>query len=120
LGGYADTPHNSGSTYAKVHLPIPETLGALFVRGDTFTQSATTFTNVVSPPGSSTLPRYTLANFRVEWQGIAQTGATASVWVKNAFNTEYYTGGLSAISLGYNTANPGEPRMYGADLEYRF
>lgn len=64
---------------------------------------------------------YTVANFRVDWEGVMNSDFDVAVYVNNAFDEEYITGGLSVPdSLGWVAASYGPPRTYAASLRYRF
>ncbi len=121
-GPYADTPKWTGSAYAVLSLPIPEHVGALKLRADTYKQSSFFFSNLDNTinPGSK-LPGYSLTNFRLDWTNVLGTGLGLGAWIKNAFNEEYYVGGLPlGTALGVNSANVGRPQMYGMDLSLKF
>ncbi len=42
------------------------------------------------------------------------------LWGNNLTNRVYYTNEVDLQSLGYDYRHIGEPRMYGADVTYRF
>ena len=49
------------------------------------------------------------------------SGVTASLYGRNLANKRYYTGGNpTGLSGGFNTAFPGFPRMYGAEVKVAF
>jgi len=122
FGPFPDTPEWSMSGFAEVVFPVPEATGRLALRGDVFHQSATYFSSLDDTivPGTR-LPGYTLANFRLNWTQIRGTGFSAALFVNNAFDEDYYTGGLAMGALfGLNIATVGRPRSYGLELGYRF
>ena len=64
---------------------------------------------------------YTLTNLQTGWTG--HHGAyDVSLWIKNAFNTQYYTslGPASVLGVKVITGVPGDPRTYGASLRVYF
>lgn len=64
---------------------------------------------------------YTVAHFRVDWGTMMGSNFDAALFINNAFDEEYITGGLSVPdSLGWVAASYGAPRTYGASLRYRF
>ena len=122
FGPFPDTPKWSMSAFAEVVIPTPESLGRVSLRGDVFHQTKTYFSSLNSTiiPGSE-LPGYTLANFRLNFNQIGGSGFSAAAFVNNAFDEDYYTGGLAMGALfGLNIATVGRPRSYGLELSYRF
>jgi iron complex outermembrane receptor protein len=64
---------------------------------------------------------YTLANFRASLDGIAGTGFGAAAFVNNLTDEEYRVGGLGlAREVGFFGDIYGVPRMYGAEVSYKF
>ena len=92
------------------------------VRADLYAQSYEYFANLNSTLTPDTkLPGYSLLNVRYDWRDVAGTRLTLSGFAKNVLNRPYYTGGESfGVDFGTNDAAPGEPRMYGAEVNYRF
>jgi iron complex outermembrane recepter protein len=123
FGPYADAPRWQGSVFASANLPIvPESAGQLTVRGNLYAQSLFFFSNLNNTvnPGTQ-LPSYTTANFRLDWANIEGSNYGAALYITNAFNRVYYTGGLPVgYVLGENTAIPGPPRMFGVELRAKF
>ncbi|SCW84930.1 iron complex outermembrane recepter protein [Sphingobium faniae] len=121
-GPYGDTPRWSGSGFVMLTLPTPEAIGKLNVRGDVFAQSHYYFShldNTVNP--GTKLPGYALLNGRIELKEIGGSNLSAAFYMKNILNKKYYIGGVAfGTSIGYNTASPGLPRMFGAELSYNF
>ncbi len=49
------------------------------------------------------------------------TGLTASAFVRNLGNKQYFSGGNAASNGGNtNVVNPGLPRMWGGELRFQF
>ncbi len=122
FGPYADAPRWTGSVFAQVSVPLPESWGDFDARTDVYGQSGQYFSNLnnTTNPGSW-LPGYSLVNFRFDWRAPTRTGLSAAVFVKNAFDKKYYVGGMPLSgALGLNTAIPGEPRTFGFELSYKF
>jgi iron complex outermembrane receptor protein len=64
---------------------------------------------------------YGLLNIRLEWNNIMRSSFDASFFVSNATNKVYRVGQYSNyVSDGYITSFYGEPRMFGAQVRYRF
>lgn len=121
FGPVADVPRWAGSVYATVTIPITDTADVK-VRGDVYSQSSFFFSNTAfSITPQTELPGYTIANFRLDVNNLLGEGLGLGLWVRNAFNEEYYVGGLAqGSSLGINSANVGRPRMYGVELRAEF
>jgi iron complex outermembrane receptor protein len=105
-----------------VHLPVPDGLGTMSLRGEVYAQTNFAFTNLggTSNPGAD-LPGYHLLNFRYEWENVAQQHINLAAFVKNASNTPYYVGGTATgAAFGLNNAIPGEPRTFGVEIGYHF
>lgn len=66
-------------------------------------------------------PGYKLTNLRAELNDINGTGVSIGAYVNNVFDEEYYFNAASGVnSLGFYTANVGEPRMWGLEIHYEF
>lgn len=120
---YADTPKWSGSVHATVNLPIPEDSGKLSVRGELYAQTSFNISNTSGTITPDTLlPGYTVVNFNAEWVNVlGHKGLTARLYLRNAFDKGYYVGGFALGNLlGVNSANVGEPRMFGGGFKVAF
>lgn len=121
-GPYPDTPKFSGSVYAQVDVPLANDFANLSLRGDVYRQSETFFSslNATSVPGTRISP-YTVANFRVGLEDIGKTGFTVAAYLKNAFDEQYYVGGIPTGEVfSENTAVPGAPRTWFVEASYKF
>jgi len=64
---------------------------------------------------------YGLLNVRLEWNDIMRSSFDASFFMSNVANKVYRVGQYSGyVADGYITSFYGEPRMFGAQLRYRF
>jgi iron complex outermembrane receptor protein len=122
FGPYPDTPKVSGSVWAKVQLPVSETLGQMSVRADFYAQSAQYFSaNAGSSMPGTRMPSYQLLNMRYEWQDILESNVNFAVFARNLLDEKYYVGGSAAgASFGMNAVALGRPRMWGAELRVNF
>jgi len=69
----------------------------------------------------ATLPAYEVANMRVDINGVMNSGLDLSVFGRNIFDKEYAASGSAAsIFTGVSSYVYGAPRIYGAELRYRF
>jgi iron complex outermembrane recepter protein len=122
FGPFPDTPRVAGTAYATVRLPIAHELGDVALRGEIYSQTNQYFSsqNDTVSPGTS-IPGYSLLNFRFDWHNIAQSKLSVGAFVKNATDKGYYVGGLAqGAAFGSNSVLPGVPRMYGMELNYKF
>lgn len=122
FGPYPDTPKWSGTAYAVVTLPIPESVGILRLRGETYAQTGQYFSSTAATSTPRTrLPGYALVNGRLDLSEINGTGLSAGLFVKNLLKKGYFLGGLpQGVAFGVNAASVGEPRTYGLDVKYQF
>lgn len=119
---YPDAPKWTGSVYADLTLPTPEAWGEIHLRGDAFKQSSSYFSsnNFSITPGTK-LPGYTTVAARVSWNEIMGSKFSFAVYAKNLFDKGYYQAGyVEGASGGFNTAIPGEPQTFGAELSFKF
>lgn len=58
---------------------------------------------------------------RLNWKEIMQSQVSAALFVRNLTKNTYYISGYAlGASNGVNTAYPGEPRTFGAELSVKF
>jgi iron complex outermembrane receptor protein len=99
-------------------LPLAASIGAVSV-GATYTYQSALYISRSSPYGI--VPSYSLVNTNLNWNGIFGSGFDVALFVTNAFDKEYRSAITNSWgSFGYEIEVPGEPRMYGARLRYRF
>jgi len=122
VDSYPDTPKWAGSAFAEVKFPLPETIGKVSLRGDYYGQTSFYFsnTNGTSTPGTK-LDGYDTIGMRLNWREIMQSRVSAALYVRNLTKNTYYISGYAlGASNGVNTAYPGEPRTFGAELKVEF
>ncbi len=57
----------------------------------------------------------------MSWNNILQSKFSAGVYVKNLFDKFHYVSGFAmGAAGGYNTAYPGAPRTFGAEVSVKF
>ena len=89
--------------------------GDVYGQDDNFISS----TNDTLNPGSK-IDSYTVANFRVALSD-EEAGWTLTAHLRNAFDEEYYVGGIGFKSLfSMNTAVPAAPQTYMLEASYKF
>jgi iron complex outermembrane recepter protein len=114
-----DTPRASGTIFADVTVPVTDGI-EMSLHGDAYYQ-AVSFTGPRSANNvGTTMPKYTIANFRV---GLANTAAGWSLTgnLKNAFNKLHYVGGVNSGEIfQINTLVPGEVRTWTLEARFKF
>lgn len=64
---------------------------------------------------------YTLVNLRLDFEDLGGTGVSFGLFMRNVFDTTFFVSGATTTrTSGYNTVFYNEPRMYGAQLKFRF
>jgi iron complex outermembrane receptor protein len=120
FGPYPDTPDWSGTIYADAVFSVGNNLD-LLVHADVYGQDDNfiSSTNDTLNPGSG-IDSYTVVNFRVALTD-DDAGWTLAAHLRNAFEEEYYVGGIGFKSLfAMNTAVPAAPRTYMIEASYKF
>ncbi|WP_197272388.1 TonB-dependent receptor [Brevundimonas sp. AAP58] len=114
-----DTPERSAAAFVDYTVP----LGAAYtlrLHADVYYQSESTISPRSLNNAGTTLPDYTLANFRFGIEDEAR-GIELTANLKNAFDEVYYAGGLQTGEIyQINTLIPGDPRTYTVELRYTF
>jgi iron complex outermembrane receptor protein len=113
------TPRHKLSFAATYALPLDESIGKVMV-GATYVYNGSQIVQSGGP--YAYLPAYSLLNFNVNWESIFGGPVDAEFFMTNATDTFYlnYIADYSVIGLGFADRNPGEPRMFGGRLRYRF
>lgn len=122
VDSYPDSPKLSGSAFINFKLPVAERMGDLDLRAEAYGQTHTFFssTNGTSTPGTR-LPGYATMNVRLAWNNIMRSRFSGALFVRNVTDKLYYVSGYAlGASSGLNTAYPGEPRAFGAELSADF
>jgi len=122
LDSYPDSPKWSGSANATLKFPVPANIGKMDLRADFYGQTHTFFssTNGTATPGTR-LAGYKTLGVRFGWKDIMQSRVSAALYARNLTKKLYYVAGYAlGASSGLNTAYPGEPRTFGAELSVKF
>jgi iron complex outermembrane recepter protein len=98
---------------ARYYLPVPEALGKISLLTNWHWQAR--FGDFL---GTHQIPAYGLLNFSLNWNQINQSPLDAQVFVSNALNKTYISGGIGFN--GFAESTYGDPRLYGIRLTYRF
>lgn len=122
VDSYPDAPKWAGSGFAELKFPVPSEIGGVSLRADYYKQSSFFFsnTNGTSTPGTG-LDGYSTLAMRLNWKEIMESQVSAALFVRNLTKNTYYISGYAlGASNGVNTAYPGEPRTFGAELSVKF
>lgn len=119
FGNYPDTPDWSGSVFADLKFPLTNAI-ELSLRSDVYHQTEVSTAAKGPRDPITTLPSYTLVNFRIGLEDETAGWSLAGI-VRNAFEELYYVGGVPLGQLfQLNTAVPGEPRTFLVEARYKF
>jgi iron complex outermembrane receptor protein len=115
---YPDVSKWSGAAYANVSVPVTNAVDAVF-RAEMFGQTRQYYYSAANLNPGTELPGYVLANFRVGIE--TDSGFSIMANLKNAFETEYFVGGLPIGGLlATNTLIPGMPRTFTVEARMKF
>ena len=119
FGTYPDTPEWSGGVFGEVEVPVSNSITAS-LRSDLYSQSSFFFASTGNRSPGAQVDGYTLVNFRVGLED-DDAGWSISANLKNAFDRVYFVGGIATGELfQFNTAVPGAPRTFMAEVRYKF
>jgi iron complex outermembrane recepter protein len=113
------TPKNKLSLTGRYHMAVGQDLGDLSLAATYLLQSSVNGGPDYSP--TDVIQGYGLLNLRLDWKQAMGSDFDVSLFVTNAADTVYRTR-LSALYniFGIAGASYGEPRIFGAQLSYRF
>jgi len=104
---------------ARYYLPVDPALGDISVAASFSYQ--TRYKNLDNNDPDIYIASYGLLNLNLDWKGVAGLPIDVGLYVTNALDKLYRVGeGSYYTSLGVITSTYGEPRMFGANLKYRF
>lgn len=102
---------NLGADYS---VPLGDGIGSLLLHGDYYTSSEVEY-------GDYLAKGYQIVNVRIDLKDIGGMPIDAGVFARNLLQKAYVVGQSAANSgLGIHSVLYGEPRMFGAQLRYRF
>jgi iron complex outermembrane receptor protein len=112
------SPEWTGGGSIRVTHPLIGSAGSLALQGDIYAQSKMQLADINVPFG--TAAGYTTLNFRLEWNGILNTGISAAGYLRNATNRNYFNGGFAIAGLGPIAKQYGQPRTFGIEVHVPF
>jgi iron complex outermembrane receptor protein len=119
------SPKNKVSTTGTYTLPVPESIGKIAMSA-TFTHTGSQITNYVdgtspNPAINSlgTLPNLNLLNLDMSWNSIMGTHLGMALFASNLTQQHYFTYVPGVYNtVGFETAELGQPRFYGVRVRY--
>ncbi len=119
------SPKNKVSTTGTYTLPVAESIGKIAMSA-TFTHTGSQITNYVdgtspNPAINSlgTLPALNLLNLDMSWNSIMGSRLGMALFASNLTNKTYFTYVPGVYNtVGFETAELGQPRFYGVRLRY--
>lgn len=117
---YGFAPRNKASASARARLPLPESIGEIWLGGN-FSYQDRVFAGFSAVTPGSYIPAYGLLGLRADWDRISGSGVSAALFVTNLADKVYRVANEDLYTtIGTSTAVYGEPRMYGVTLKYQF
>lgn len=111
---FMGAPKYSYNAAAQYTLPIPSTAGEVTASVRYFRISEVDYGSVEAPVGDK-------LDFRIDWNNVMSSDFDVSAFVTNAQDRTYPIASASSNEgLNINSAIYNEPRIYGAQLRYRF
>ena len=119
------SPKNKVSTTGTYTLPVPESIGKIAMSA-TFTHTGSQITNYVdgtspNPAINSlgTLPTLNLLNLDMSWNSIMGSHLGMALFASNLTKQHYFTYVPGVYNtVGFETAELGQPRFYGVRVRY--
>jgi iron complex outermembrane receptor protein len=120
---YIGTPKHQGTLSIRYELPLPASAGTVTALAEYYRQSSDQLNDtVLADNGIGLVKGYGDLNLRLDWGDIFGQSVDVGFFVRNATNEihaqsigSFYGVGLYSIGALYN-----EPRMWGAQVRYRF
>ena len=118
---FASNPRHKYNLSAKLHMPIPETMGDVSVSLNYFHQSAY-WGSSPQPTPFDPQEAYGLLNLRLDWKEVGGYPLDLGLFVTNLTDKLFVEVGQGGAfpQLGVAAGYYNEPRMYGVSLKYSF
>ncbi len=120
-------PKHKASLTANYTLPLNQNIGHIvFSPNLVYTGQQVASYNAVNPVLVQTfgqiwiLPSRYILNLSLNWNSVFRSPVDLALFGTNVMSRHYYQYINSLATTGLETANPGEPQMYGVRLRYRF
>ena len=118
---FAYTPKHKLGLTGRLHLPVDSALGTPYLTATWYWQSKMWFTDLSDFEARAFQADYGLLNLRLDWNNYLGSAFDLSLFVNNLTDRTYKVGANALEHLTGTTASIyGAPRMWGAELRYRF
>jgi iron complex outermembrane recepter protein len=115
------TPANKFGVTAKLHFIVDPAIGIPTFSVTWYNQSRVWFTDLADSEPDGSQGSYNLINLRFDWNNFMGTSADLGIFVNNVTDQVYKVGGNPLENLvGTDSSIYGAPRMFGAEVRYRF
>src|SRR5690606_16093704 len=118
---FVSTPENQGTLSIRYVLPTPAEWGDISASGDYYVQSSVHLNDTELADGFGKQSGYDNLNLRVEWSNVVGAPVDLALFVNNVMD-DIHAQSLNSFYSVVGTANAvySEPRMWGAEVRYRF
>jgi len=118
---YVGAPENQVTLSLQYLLPVPAEWGDINASADYFIQSSVHLNDTELADGFGQQDGYDNLNLRLDWANVAGSSFDMAVFVNNVMD-EIHAASMNSFYSVNGTANAiySEPRMWGAEVRYRF
>lgn len=118
---YVGAPENQVTLSLQYLLPVPAEWGDINASADYFIQSSVHLNDTELADGFGQQNGYDNLNLRLDWANVAGSSFDMAVFVNNVMD-EIHAASMNSFYSVNGTANAiySEPRMWGAEVRYRF
>jgi iron complex outermembrane recepter protein len=118
---YVGTPEHQATLTVRYAMPLPEAWGEISALADYYRQTSVHLNDTELQDGFGKQDGYGNLNLRVDWSDIAGQPLDAAIFARNVLD-DVHANTLNSFYSVVGTANAvyNEPRVYGAELRYRF
>jgi iron complex outermembrane receptor protein len=118
---YGGTPENQGTLAVRYALPTPAEWGDVSLMADYYRQSSVWLNDTALADGFGKQDGYGSLNLRADWSNVFHSPFDLSVFVRNATDDVHAVALFSFYSfVATGGAIYSDPRMWGAQVRYRF
>jgi iron complex outermembrane recepter protein len=118
---YVGTPEHQGTIAVRYTLPLPDSWGEITAGADYYRQTSVHLNDTELADGFGLEDGYGNLNLRLDWANVVGQPIDVAFFMRNATD-DVHAQSLNSAYSSVGTANAvyNEPRMYGAELRYRF
>lgn len=117
---FARAPEKIYSLTARYTLPLPDPVGEVSLMANWYHTDGYEPNDAYEPLVS--VAGYELLNLRADWKRVMGSSFDLGLFMRNALDEEYQLANFTSpqSALGFSSRSPGEPRLFGLELRYRF